>query len=248
MRIDVIFNAARNNWPAIRDGALQAEASGFGCVWVYDHLSGSVLGGDRMLECFSLAGALCAVTTTIDVGTLVVNAANRPAPITVVGAASLQEISGGRFRLGLGAGASPGTRWSAEHTVAGIRLGATMAERHARLVEVLDLCLELWKPAPDPKWAGFPRPTPPPPVLLGVNSVALSELAARRCNGLNVRITHPRAAEFLAAARRVRDTGAGPEPFELTLGAAWCDEALDPDGPTQTLARSLGADRLMLER
>ena len=248
MRLDVIFNAARNDWSAICSGALEAEAAGFGCVWVYDHLSGSVLGGDRMLECFSLAGALCAVTSTIDVGTLVVNAANRPAPITVVGAASLQEISGGRFRLGLGAGASPGTRWSAEHTVAGIALGATMAERHARLVEVLDLCAELWDPGRDPKWAGFPLPDPPPPLLLGVNSVALSELAAQRCNGLNVRITHPRAAEFLEAAHRVRERGEGSGAFELTLGAAWSDETLDPDGPTQTLARSLGADRLMLER
>src|SRR5262245_48069515 len=104
---------------------VEAEAAGFGAVWVYDHLSGAMLHGSGMLECFSLASALASVTTTIGIGTLVVNVANRPPAVLGVAASSVQEISGGRFTLGIGAGAAPGSRWSGEHVVAGIPLGAT---------------------------------------------------------------------------------------------------------------------------
>ncbi|MSY13278.1 MAG: LLM class flavin-dependent oxidoreductase, partial [Actinobacteria bacterium] len=154
MKLDVLYNAATHTWPELRDSVRRAEDEGFGTAWVYDHLSGSVFASDRMLECFSLAGALAAATSTIGIGTLVVNAANRTAGMTVTAAASLQEISGGRFEFGLGAGAAPNTKWSEEQSLLGIALPASMAARHARLVEVLDLCDELWDPNRDPKWTG----------------------------------------------------------------------------------------------
>ena len=120
MKLDVLYNAATHTWPELRDSVRRAEDEGFGTAWVYDHLSGSVFASGRMLECFSLAGALAAVTSTIGIGTLVVNAANRTAGMTVTAAASLQEISGGRFEFGLGAGAAPNTKWSEEQNLLGI--------------------------------------------------------------------------------------------------------------------------------
>ena len=95
---------------------------GYDTVWMLDHLSGEVFGGDRMLECWTLVGALAAATTTIGLGTMVANAANRPPAVLAAAAASAQEISAGRFHLGVGAGSAPGTRWAKEHEVTGMEL------------------------------------------------------------------------------------------------------------------------------
>lgn len=249
MKLDVLYNAATHTWPELRDSVRRAEDEGFGTAWVYDHQSGSVFASDRMLECFSLAGALAAVTSTIGIGTLVVNAANRTAGMTVTAAASLQEISGGRFEFGLGAGAAPNTKWSEEQSLLGIALPASMAARHARLVEVLDLCDELWDPNRDPKWTGFPLPTPRPPVLLGVNSTALAEVAGRRCEALNVRLEHPQIAEFFAAAVEARRTSArAGTPLTLTAWTLMTPESLDPAGDLQGEFAALGGHTLILVR
>ena len=249
MKLDVLYNAATHTWPELRDAVLRAEDEGFGTAWVYDHMSGSVFDSPRMLECFSLAGALASATSTIGIGTLVVNAANRSAGMTVSAAASIQEISGGRFVFGLGAGAAPNTKWSEEQDLLGIPLPASMAARHARLVEVLDLCDELWDTDRDPKWGGFPLPSPRPPVLLGVNSVALAEVAGRRCEAMNVRIGHPQIGEFFEAARKARAGSArAAAPLVLTAWAPLSPAALDPDGDVQGHLAALGGDRLIVVR
>lgn len=247
--LDVLFNAATHTWPELRDSVRRAEDDGFRTAWVYDHLSGSVFASDRMLECFSLAGALAASTSTIGIGTLVVNAANRTAGMTVTAAASLQEISGGRFTLGLGAGAAPSTKWSEEQDLLGIPLPASMAARHERLVEVLDLCDELWDPNRDPKWAGFPLPAPRPPVLLGVNSAALAEVAGRRCEAINVRLGHPGLPEFFAAAVEARRNSArSSTPLTLTTWTSMTPASLDPAGDIQGEFAALGGHTLILVR
>ena len=249
MILDVLYNAANWPWPDIRDGVLHAEAEGFGTAWAYDHMSGSVFGGSRMLECFSLAGAMAAATSSIGVGTLVVNAATRPPAMTAVAAASVQEISGGRFVFGLGAGAAPGTRWAEEHDIVGLQLASKMAARHGRLIEVLDVCEAMWATDRDARWTGFPLPTPRPAVILGVNSAALAEVAARRCDGLNVRADHPDLAAIFAAARAAREASprAGTA-LSLSVWARWTDEARDPSGELQAHLAALGGDRLILVR
>lgn len=247
--LDVLFNAATHTWPELRDAVRRAEDDGFRTAWVYDHLSGSVFASDRMLECFSLAGALAASTSTIGIGTLVVNAANRTAGMTVTAAASLQEISGGRFMFGLGAGAAPNTKWSEEQDLLGIPLPASMAARHERLVEVLDLCDELWDPNRDPKWAGFPLPTPRPPVLLGVNSAALAKVAGGRCEALNVRLGHPGLSEFFAAAvEERRNCARASTPLTLTAWTSMTPASLDPAGEIQGEFAALGGNTLILVR
>jgi alkanesulfonate monooxygenase SsuD/methylene tetrahydromethanopterin reductase-like flavin-dependent oxidoreductase (luciferase family) len=249
MIVDVQFNPARWTWPQIRDMALAAEADGFDTVWVLDHLSGQAVGGDRMLECFTLAGALAAVTTTIGVGTMVANAANRHPALLGVAAASVQEISGGRFRFGIGAGASPGSWWAREHEVAGIELAPTQEERHQRMLEVLEVCREMWAAERDPKWDGFPRADPVPPVFVGVNSVALAVAAEPVCDGINVRWSHPAALAILDAAARARaGSGRAATPLSLGTWAFYSNETADPDGEFQATLAAVGVDRLMLVR
>jgi alkanesulfonate monooxygenase SsuD/methylene tetrahydromethanopterin reductase-like flavin-dependent oxidoreductase (luciferase family) len=245
--LDVLYSAATHAWPELRDNVLRAEAEGFGIAWVCDHLSGSVLSGPRMLECFALAGGLAGLTSTIGIGTLVVNAANRTAAMTAIAAASVQEISGGRFVFGLGAGAAPRSRWSVEHDLLGIPLPNSMRLRHQRVVDVLDLCDVLWDPSRAEKWAGFPLPSPRPPVILGVKSVALAKVAGSRCDGLNARLEHPRIGQFFQAARAARaESALASTPFTLSAWTVLSDASLDRDGEAQRRVADLDGHRLIL--
>lgn len=247
VNLDVLYSAATHPWPQLRDHVLRAEAEGFGRAWVFDHLCGALLSGTRMLECFTLAGALAAATSTIGIGTLVVNVANRPAGVAVAAAASVQEISGGRFVFGLGAGSGPGTQWSREHELLNIPLSDSIQQRHRHVTDLLDLCDAQWDPDRADMWAGFPLPSPRPPVLLGVNSVGLAKIAGSRCDAMNVALDHPRIEEFVAAARAARAASdlAG-RPFELNAWTALSDASLDPDGEAQRRITELGGDGLVL--
>ena len=143
---DLQVNPGNAPWPLIADAARAAEAAGFDTLWTADHLAGEVMSAPEMPECFTTLGALAAVTSSIRLGPLVANAANRMPVITANAAATLQKISDGRCVLGLGAGSAPNTKWSAERRAVGVEQPAKMAERHKVLLETLDLIDELWSP------------------------------------------------------------------------------------------------------
>ena len=85
--------------------ARAAEAVGFDSIWVGDHLLYRDDGPERgPLEAFTLLAAVAASTTTIRLGPLVACTAFRHPPILAKMAATLDDISGGRLILGLGAG------------------------------------------------------------------------------------------------------------------------------------------------
>lgn len=94
-------------WSDMREWALLAEHHGFDTFWIPDELvwegeeSGSVAG---WWECVALTGAVAAVTSTIDIGSWVLSALHRSPALTVKAAETIDEISGGRFLFGLGAG------------------------------------------------------------------------------------------------------------------------------------------------
>ena len=83
-----------------------AEAAGFDSIWVGDHVVYRGEGRPERgpWEAWSLLAALAAVTTRVQLGPLVAcTAFSRPA-LLAKRAAAVQEISGGRLVLGLGAG------------------------------------------------------------------------------------------------------------------------------------------------
>ena len=92
-----------------------------------------------MLECFTLLGALAASTTTIGLGSMVANVANRHPAVLATSAASVHAISNGRLLLGIGAGAAPGSTWSREHDAIELPLRPRVADRHAAVEDTLDL-------------------------------------------------------------------------------------------------------------
>ncbi len=73
--------------------AARIEQLGYGTLWIPD-----VVGR----EPFTLAGLLAGVTSSIGLGTSVLNIWGRDAQATKMGAFTLQEATGGRFTLGLG--------------------------------------------------------------------------------------------------------------------------------------------------
>ncbi len=247
MIIDIQLNPAVEPWQRLLDGVLAAEQAGFGTVWVYDHFDGSMLRGSTMIECFTLLGAYAASTTRIGIGPMVVNVANRNPYVMAMSALSVQHISGGRLRLGIGAGAAPGTPWSAEHRLFGIELGATLHERHHRFeaaLDVLDTLLAQERPA---AFDSFPRAEVRPPVVVGVNSTSLAEVVGRRCDGMNIRADHPELAAIIAAARGARaESAAAGLPFDVSVWTHWDASLADPEHPRRQAWDALGVDRLIL--
>lgn len=93
-------------WSAIRDQARRAEEIGFDTIWTPDELLWQTEAGlpRGAWDGISMAGAVAAVTSRAKVGTWVLSALHRNPGIIAKTAETLDEISGGRFVFGLGAG------------------------------------------------------------------------------------------------------------------------------------------------
>jgi alkanesulfonate monooxygenase SsuD/methylene tetrahydromethanopterin reductase-like flavin-dependent oxidoreductase (luciferase family) len=93
-------------WPEYAAMARAAEEVGFDSIWVGDHL---LYRGDGRpergpWEAFTLLSSLAAVTERVQLGPLVACAGFHPPGLIAKMASTVDEISGGRFVLGLGAG------------------------------------------------------------------------------------------------------------------------------------------------
>jgi probable F420-dependent oxidoreductase len=89
----------------IRALAIQAEAAGFDSIWIYDHLLfRSAESTKGQWECFTVLAALAEATERVELGTLVACTAFRNPAMLAKIASTLDEVSGGRFTLGIGAG------------------------------------------------------------------------------------------------------------------------------------------------
>jgi probable F420-dependent oxidoreductase len=93
-------------WPEYRAMARAAEEVGFDSIWVGDHLLYRDGGRPERgpWEAWTLLPALAAVTERVRLGPLVACVAFHPPGLIAKAAATVQEVSGGRFVLGLGAG------------------------------------------------------------------------------------------------------------------------------------------------
>jgi alkanesulfonate monooxygenase SsuD/methylene tetrahydromethanopterin reductase-like flavin-dependent oxidoreductase (luciferase family) len=93
-------------WSDVRDQARRAEEIGFDTIWTPDELLWQAEDGPPRgaWDGVSMAGAVAAVTSRANVGTWVMSALHRNPGIIAKTAETLDEISGGRFIFGLGAG------------------------------------------------------------------------------------------------------------------------------------------------
>jgi alkanesulfonate monooxygenase SsuD/methylene tetrahydromethanopterin reductase-like flavin-dependent oxidoreductase (luciferase family) len=93
-------------WVEIRELVTRPEAIGFDTVWIPDELLWRSADGQTRgwWECVAMTGAVAASTSRVKVGTWVMSALHRNPGITAKAVETLDEISGGRFVLGLGSG------------------------------------------------------------------------------------------------------------------------------------------------
>jgi F420-dependent oxidoreductase-like protein len=176
--------------------ARHAEDLGFDAFFRSDHyltMSGDGLPGPT--DSWATLAALAVETTTIRLGTLVTSATFRlPGPLAIT-VAQVDQMSGGRVELGLGAG------WfEAEHRAYGIPF-PPVRERFDRLEEQLAIVTGLWTTPPGERFSfhgahydvtdspGLPKPaqTPRPPVIIGGHGPKRTPaLAARYADEFNV--------------------------------------------------------------
>ncbi|HZR42558.1 MAG TPA: LLM class flavin-dependent oxidoreductase [Ktedonobacteraceae bacterium] len=92
-------------WPDLLAFAERAEVLGFDSLWVPDHLLLKWQEQTRGIwECWSLLAALAAVTHRVELGSLVACTAFRNPALLAKMVDTIDEISGGRLIVGLGAG------------------------------------------------------------------------------------------------------------------------------------------------
>ncbi|MCU1491564.1 MAG: hypothetical protein JWM85_2969 [Acidimicrobiaceae bacterium] len=92
-------------WAQDRHRWQEAERAGFGTAWTYDHLSWTTLRDGPWYGAVPLLAAAATSTSTIRLGTLVTSPNFRhPVPLAKE-VMTLDDLSGGRLTLGIGAGA-----------------------------------------------------------------------------------------------------------------------------------------------
>jgi alkanesulfonate monooxygenase SsuD/methylene tetrahydromethanopterin reductase-like flavin-dependent oxidoreductase (luciferase family) len=93
-------------YSTIREMAVAAEAGGLDSLWIYDHLLFRFEGeGESGLhEAWTILAAVSDATERVDLGTLVMCTTFRNPGVLAKMAATLDDISGGRLILGIGAG------------------------------------------------------------------------------------------------------------------------------------------------
>ncbi|HEY0389593.1 MAG TPA: LLM class F420-dependent oxidoreductase [Gaiellales bacterium] len=177
------IHVARFTWPggppAIADDfrriAVAAEEAGFDRLSVMDHVWQIHVNGppeQEMLEAYTALGYAAAVTSRMNLLTLVTGVVYRPPGLLVKQVTTLDVLSGGRAMLGIGAA------WN-EEEARGLGLPfSPIAERFERLEESLQICLQMWNGSEEP-YAGThyrlertlnsPQPLrrPRPPILIG---------------------------------------------------------------------------------
>jgi probable F420-dependent oxidoreductase len=131
---------------ATREFAQRIEAMGFDHLIAYDHILGAGLknrpdwGGfhsenDRFHEVMVLFGYLAAVTESIELVTGILCLPQRQTALVAKQAAEVDQLSGGRFRLGVGVG------WNSVEFEA---LGQDFTTRGRRIEEQIELLRALW--------------------------------------------------------------------------------------------------------
>lgn len=125
-------------WPELRDLAKAAEGAGFDSLWSEDHLFYRSKAGDLIgpWDAYTVLAGVAAITERVRLGTLVTPLSLRHPLHVARFAASLDEMSGGRFVLGIGAG-----HGVPEH----IAVGATLDRRIAQFEEAFTALLELFE-------------------------------------------------------------------------------------------------------
>ncbi len=173
------------------------------------------LDGKSFIEAFVMAGALCAVTTTLNFNFFVLKLPIRPPALVAKQAGSLAALFDNR--LGLGVGTSP---WPEDYEL----MGVPFAKRGKRM----DECIEIIKGLTSGKYFEFhgefydipktkmtPTPTKPIPILVGGHAEAALKRATR-CDGWMHGGGQPEELDrLIKRLNQIREEEGRTGPFEI---------------------------------
>lgn len=137
MRLGVVI-LPEDRWATAADMWRRAEQLGFDHAWTYDHLAWRDLRDSSWFAAIPTLTAAASVTSTIRLGTLVASPNFRHPVALARELITLDDVSGGRFTLGIGAG---GEGWDA--TILGQEPWSRRerSDRFGEFVDLLDLLL-----------------------------------------------------------------------------------------------------------
>ncbi|MCP2327064.1 F420-dependent oxidoreductase-like protein [Hamadaea flava] len=182
--------------PTLAQTARLAEEAGFSSFTVMDHFfqmqTATSTAGEPMLEGYTTLGYLAAITERMTLGLLVTGVMYRNPGVLAKIVTTLDVLSGGRARLGLGA-----SWYEREQAALGVPV-VPVAERFERLEETLRICLQFWSDDDGPfegkhyqlaETLCVPAPLrrPHPPILIGGGGEQKTlRLAARYADACNI--------------------------------------------------------------
>ncbi|MCC7366052.1 MAG: LLM class flavin-dependent oxidoreductase [Dehalococcoidia bacterium] len=117
------------DWATLLERCRRLEELGIECAWIDDHIVNPPRPGGPWAEAWTTLAALAASTTRIRLGTLVANVVLRSPALLAREALTVEQVSGGRLELGVGAGYA-----ETDHRLSGVPQWPR-AERNARFRE-----------------------------------------------------------------------------------------------------------------
>jgi len=256
MKTDILLVPMSARWAEMRAAALAVEEAGFDGVWTWDHLRDPDGSSDAGVpEAMTVLAALAEATRRIALGPLVLNVSNRHPGVLAQMAATLQQISGGRLLLGLGAGGHRNLPYAAEQQMIGLDVPSD-AVRAQRVAEAADVMRRLWRGDGASlrgthyrleRPAGYLRADPAPPIVVGGFGPRMAAIAGRHADGFNTQARHPNLAGLLRVAREEhRASGRDPARFVASVFAGLEPRWLRAGSPDRSTLEGLGVDRLIL--
>lgn len=178
--------------PTLLDRFRMVEELGFDQLFLPDHIGNIFASEPPWLDGWTMTTAAALATSTIRVGTLVSNPILRPPAVLAKEALTIDQLSGGRLELGIGAGIM-----ESDHHATGTEPW-TVKERVARYpeyVRVLDEALRHdggpytfegdWYTVRDLPTGPAATQRPRPPIIVGGQAPAVLRVAAERADAWN---------------------------------------------------------------
>jgi probable F420-dependent oxidoreductase len=208
VRFGVTLPQIKRTWEEARAAAVEFDRLGFHSVWVCDHLYGVPMPTLPIFEAWSQLAAVAAITSRVELGTLVTPPFFRNPAVLAKQVATIDHVSNGRTIVGLGAG------WFAtEFEAHGCPFPSSVGERLQALAESAEVMKRMWTEE-RVTFAGRyvrvedvmcePKPVRRPPILIGGGGErVLMGIAARHADiWNNLATSQPALGQKVEALRR----------------------------------------------
>lgn len=175
------------HWMEDLNALLPGLEGKFRSLWVTDHFFWL---DDPTYEAWTVMSYLAAQFPGYEVGPMVLGQSYRNPGLLAKMAATLQCMSNGRFIMGIGAG------WKEDEYVAYNYPFPRVGVRMGELIDTLEIMKRLWTEPGKVTYQGRhyqvidawcePKPTPPPPILIGAKGEQMLKIVARYADWWNI--------------------------------------------------------------